>query len=465
MANSTAECRSEESSFTEQLRQRLALFPAPSRYLVGFSGGADSTALLVAMLELRQELAADIHAVHFNHGLQPDANSWQEHCLAFCSRNKIRLHIHKLELNVAAGKSPEEEARQKRYKKVEQLLGDGEIYLTAHHADDNAETFFLNLMRGSGVDGLAAIPPLRRIGRGWVARPLLDFRRKNLEEFLRARRISWLEDPSNQDLAFDRNYVRNQLLPDLDKRWPGVWKRLNQAAVHARDFANVLNTLLAERHGNLLQDRYTLALDPFLGLDSELQALLLRQWLRDQDIVSPPRSRLQEFLVQLNYSTRKGARPELRWAQWQIKRHGNMLWVHEYPFAAVCPNRTWTAGMELSLGPDFGTLSLSGNTTIIPEGWTVGPLKKAAGLRLHEGGPRHRLKELLREQGVPTWLRAAIPVLYWQGEAAAVGNWLFSDELQRWLLQNRVTYMWRPDHPLLCKLQSVSVQFLDERNH
>jgi tRNA(Ile)-lysidine synthetase-like protein len=121
--------------------------------------------------------------------------------------------------------------------------------------------------------------------------------------------------------------------------------------------------------------------------------------------------------------------------------------------------------MELSLGPEFGTLSLSGKAAIIPDGWTVGPPQKAAGLRLHAGGPRRKLKELLREQGIPPWLRTAIPVLYWHGEAAAVENGLLSDELQDWLLQNEVTYTWRPNHPLLRKLQSVSVHFPDERNH
>lgn len=445
-----------------QLLQRLAIFPTPPRYWVGFSGGADSTALLVALNELGVDLAAEFHAVHFNHGLQTAADDWQTHCLSFCKKNNIPLSIQQLEINLTPGQSPEAQARQQRYAAVEKLLGDGEIYLTAHHADDNAETFFLHLMRGSGMDGLAAIPPLRRIGQGWVARPLLEFRRQDLESFLRQRNIPWLQDPSNLNAAYDRNYVRNSLFPALDKRWPGVVKRLNQTASHARDFTAVLARLLASRHGNIILDNHTLALEPFIGLDLELQAMLLRQWLRGQEIISPPKQRLREFLHQLKASDQAGKRPELRWARHLIKRHGGALWLHQLRCPDQCPSRPWTSGMSLDLGTDFGLIHLSGNPVDIPPGWDIGPRRNGARMMQRTGGPRRKVKELMRECGLPPWLRPAVPVLYWQGEAAALGDWLFSARLQRWLSDSSLVYTWQPNHPLLCKLQSVSVHSLDQ---
>jgi tRNA(Ile)-lysidine synthase len=465
MANSKAERTAKRSFAVAQLLKRLTFFPDPSRYWVGFSGGADSTALLIALNEAKKNLAAQFRAIHFNHGLQSEASSWQAHCVAFCKQRNIPIDVYRLELHLTEGKSPEEQARHQRYAAIERLMSEGEIYLTAHHADDNAETFFLNLMRGSGMDGLAAIPPLRRLGKGWVARPLLEYQRKDLELFLRQRDISWLEDPSNRDLMFDRNYIRNQVLPDLDKRWPGVSKRLNQSAVHARNFTTILSDLLAERYGDLLLDRHTMAVEPLLCLEPEMQAMLLRHWLRDQEMVSPPQKRLREFLVQLNASKGKGTQPELRWAQWQIKRHGKLLWLHRRSVPGICPSRTWASEMRTDLGPEFGTVSLAGDAMVVPENWEVAPRRKAASIRLHPGGPRRKLKELLREQGVPPWLRSAIPVLYWRGEAAAVGDWLLSDELQRFLSHHRMVYTWSPNDPLLCKLQSVSVHFLEQRNH
>ena len=450
-------------SFTTlHLLERLARFPVPSRYWVGFSGGADSTALLVAFHELGSELVAGLHAIHFNHGLQAEADEWQAHCLSFCEQRNIPLRIQQIDLKLAEGQSPEEQARQHRYAAIEHLLGDGDVYVTAHHADDNAETFLLNLMRGSGMDGLAAIPPLRKIGNGWVARPLLDIHRHLLENFLRERNIPWLEDPSNRDLSFDRNYVRNKLFPDLDQRWPGVVLRLNHTASLARNFTMVLNRLLAEQHGALILDRYRLAIEPFLRLEPEMQAMLLRQWLRDQDIVSPPKKRMHEFLVQLNTSAGACTHPELRWAQWLIKRHGEILWLHRVPSPEFCPSLHWVSGMHVDLGSDFGSFRLSGNPVTTPDGWEIGPRRKTARMRSHANGPRRKLKEVMRECGLPPWLRSTIPVLYWHGEAAAVGDWLFSADLKRFLSEHGLVYNWRPVHPLLCKLQSVSVHFRDQ---
>jgi tRNA(Ile)-lysidine synthase len=449
-----------EAFSARQLQILLTGFPSSRRYWVGFSGGADSTALLVAMNELAPQLPAKLHAVHFNHGLQPAAAHWQAHCQFFCEQRGIPFHVRQLELDVARGQSPEEQARHHRYAAMEQLLDQGDTYLTAHHADDNAETFFLNLMRGSGMDGLAAIPPIRKLGKGWVARPLLEWRRSELESFLRLQGIAWLEDPSNLNTAYDRNYLRHQLFPQLDLRWPGAIGRLNQTAAHARDFAALLTSLLTAQHGSLMLDNYTLALEPFLGLERELQAMLIRKWLRDQDIVSPPKPKLHEFLRQINGSARADRQPELRWAGNLIKRHGGLLWLHDISCPAVCPSRAWRDGLNLDLGKDFGHLRLSGNLSDVPPGWEVAPLRRGARIVLNQRGPRRKLAELMRECGLPPWLRAAIPVLYWRGEAAAVGDCLLSSAMQQFLAQNAAEFDWEPNHPLLRKLQSVSVHSL-----
>ena len=159
----------------------LRRLPRPEKYWVGFSGGADSTALLQALHEVRDALPAPLHAVHFNHGLQEEAAGWQRHCRSFCRNRNIPFHAEKLEIRRTERASLEEEARNSRYRAVAGLLGEREMYLTAHHAEDQAETLFLNLMRGSGVEGLAGIPPLRGLGAGWVARPMLDVHREELE--------------------------------------------------------------------------------------------------------------------------------------------------------------------------------------------------------------------------------------------------------------------------------------------
>jgi len=440
------------------LRSFLLRIEDVSNFWVGFSGGADSTALLVALNELHSEFDINFQAVHFNHGLQVDAMSWQRHCQAFCQQRNIALHVAVLNIHSSLGPGPEGRARQQRYAAAEQLLGPGDVLLTAHHADDNAETLLINLMRGCGMDGIAGIPHIRALGDGRVARPFLGLQRSDLEAFLRTRDIKWLEDPSNLNQEFDRNFIRNGLLPILAQRWPGAVKSLNQVSSHARELTEIITKLLEAHYGHLILDGFTLALPPLLRLEPELQGLLLRQWLRDQDIITPPRRRLSEFLRQLNLTSSPGEHAELRWSGHLLKRSGSLLWLCTAPAPGPCPVLPWTSGMQLNLGNEAGTLELSGPQTNPPAGWAAGPRKAGDRMSLHEGGPRHTIKELMRNGGIPPWLREAVPVLYWDDRPVAVGDWLLHPDLHGFLKRNGLRYRWRPRHPLLCKLQSVSVQ-------
>jgi tRNA(Ile)-lysidine synthase len=447
-----------------QLQERLAPLSFASRIWVGFSGGADSTALLVALKELESELPAEFAAVHFNHGLQASADEWQSHCELFCSERNIPIAIHRLELHLKEGKSAEEQARNVRYRKIENFLEERQVYLTAHHADDNAETLFLNLMRGSGLDGLAGVPPLRSLGRGWVARPLLDFRRRSLEVFLLSRNISWLQDPSNLDTSFDRNFLRNIVFPALEKRWPGLAGNLNQTSRNARDSANVLAQLLTHPLANPVMDEYTLSVDVLLGLNDEVQTAVLRHWIREKGAPIPPRRRLQQFLDQLRNCTTGANRAELRWAGQLMKRHQGVVWWHRLPSPALKAPLPWAHGDKLDLEPEFGSIKLPGSHGTIPPGWEVGPLRPGARMQLHASGPRRKLIDLLREWGIPPWLRYAVPVLYWDGAAVALGDSVLEPRLSNWLSEQDASILWHPAHPILRKLKSVCTQ-PSERNN
>lgn len=446
-----------------QLCEIIRSYPVAPRLWVGFSGGADSTALLLALHELSAEIPASIQAVHFNHGLQAAASQWQKHCQAFCEARRIPFYTEDLDLGTRDGHSPEEHARHHRYSAVRRLLGVGDIFLTAHHADDNAETLLLNLMRGSGIDGLTGIPRLRRMGKGWVARPLMDFRRQELEDFLCHRQIGWLEDPSNNNSGFDRNFLRNNIIPELEKRWPGTIPGINQTARHARELTATLTGLLGQQHGDLLQDDFTLPLPALLRLQPDLQSLVIRHWLRDQDIITPPRRRLLEFLRQLNSPSTNGRADELRWSDWMIKRHGESLWLQAVPTLPACPGHLWMGGATLELGAVFGDVILNGSSSI-PQNWEIGPRRQNTTMQLHESGCHRQMKELLRLLGIPPWLRDSVPILYWEGQVAAVGDWLIGPRLRQLLEAESASYHWNPRHPLLRKLQSVSVDFLKQEN-
>jgi tRNA(Ile)-lysidine synthase len=444
----------EPSDFdSRHLLASLARLPAPEKYWIGFSGGADSTALLQAMWECREQLPVPIHAVHFHHGLQDAADAWQEHCNSFCRERDIPFLSEKLEIDSGVRSSPEEEARNCRYRAVARILGDQEMYLTAHHAEDQAETLFLNLMRGSGIEGLAGIPVLRNLEKGWVARPLLDRHRAELERFLETRGLSWLTDPSNEDTAFDRNYLRVDLFPLLEERWPGLVRRLSRTARNARITASAMAMFIENQSGDLIRDRFKMPLRKLLELEPEMQTLIVRQWLRRHEVSVLPEARLREFLDQLA-GAQLTSQAEVQWEGWMIKRYQRDLWLHRRKPFMECPEVEWQGSMDVDLGPDSGSLHLIGDTVPIPGSWRVRARKEGDRIRLLPNGPSHKIKQFFQSAFVPPWLRPGIPVLEWNGEPVALGDWVFGHSLQKWLFENDLEYQWRPADSVLDRVRS-----------
>lgn len=443
----------ETSGFSPALlAARLAQFPVPAKYWVGFSGGADSTALLEALHEIRDRLTAPLEAVHFDHGLQRSSADWAEHCRSFCLQRELPFRSIRLDLapgdRTDRSDSPEELARNGRYRAIEGLLGDNELYLTAHHAEDQAETLLLNLMRGSGVEGLAGIPALRGLGRGWVARPVLDVHRSDLVEFLEKRSIGWLEDPSNDDDRFDRNFLRNDVIPLLERRWPGLSRRLARTARNARASATALADFIENQSGDLLGDRFRMPACRLLEFDEGMQALVLRQWLRRHEVPVLPEARLLTFLEQLA-DARPGTQAEVQWADWMMKRYRNDLWLHRREPYQACAEKRWTTGMRIELGPDSGQFRLLGPKTEIPPGWRVGSRQAGDRIRPVHGGPSRKLKMLFQATSVPPWLRLGIPVLYWDDEPVALGDWIPGHRLGLWLAEHQLELEWKPGDPVL----------------
>lgn len=437
----------------EILLASLKRLPAPGKYWVGFSGGGDSTALLQALYELSDRLPAPVHAVHFDHGLQAQAGDWQAHCRAFCEERNIPFRAEKLDIRKSPQNSLEEESRNSRYRAVARILDVGELYLTAHHAEDQAETLFLNLMRGCGIEGLAGIPALRRLGNGQVARPLLDVHRCELESYLDRHGIGWLEDPSNEDTSFDRNYLRQDLFPLLETRWPGLSRRLSRTARNARSGANALAQFIEGRSGELLGDPIRMPVTRLLEFDADMQALILRQWLRRHEVPVLPESRLRELLGQLADAA-PDSQPEVQWGDWMIKRYRHDLWLHRRAPHAACAAKDWRDGMQIDLGPVAGTYTLVGGETPIPEGWRVAPRASGARIRPRESGPSRKIKQYFQAASVPPWLRLGIPVLYWDDEPVALGDWALGHRLWQWLAENGLELEWKPADPVLARVRS-----------
>ncbi|UTF60120.1 tRNA lysidine(34) synthetase TilS [Gilvimarinus sp. DA14] len=413
--------------------QDLAFQHHASRWLVGFSGGLDSTVLLHSLSAA--QLSTPVVAVHVHHGLSPNADSWQRHCKAVCDSLEVPLLTQRLGLHSPTG-NLEERARQARYQAIKELTQPGDVVLLGHHRDDQAETLLYRLMRGAGVKGLAAMGEHRRLGNANLWRPLLHYSRAELLAYAREHGLQWIEDESNQQLHFDRNYLRQQVLPALTERWPEASKAMTQSAEHCREAQSLL-TDLAILDSQQLAERpepggCSVDLAHLRALPPRRQKNYLRYWLDERFGVSISRQAQVDIEQQLlGEGTSVAARIFV--AQVQLCCFADRLYAldarAQWAPGADEPSLPWqTVTKPLAL-PGGDCLSLKPATCkgIHPD-YLTGKLEvrwRQGGERCQPAGRGHSqtLKKLLQEYQVPTWLRPRVPLLFIDGELAAVGDY------------------------------------------
>ena len=445
----------------ERLLQILKSFPPVNSYVVGFSGGADSTALLHALSKIHPQLDAPVSAVHINHGIHPDADHWQLQCENFCRQHGMDLICLKIDLKNRSGKGLEAEARHLRYEAISSLLNPADCLLTAHHADDQAETLLLNLMRGSGVDGLAGMPECRPLGSGVLQRPLLSFKNSALRNYLHENDIAWTEDPSNRHLDHDRNFVRHAVIPLLEQRWPEVSQRLLLTCEAMADARHLLERLADEYLGlNPGLCPFVLQITPQCQAHPELFKLVVRRWLKRTDAPGIPAYKLDTFCDQVQQAE-NDHNISVRWGDWTLRWYKNKLWLHPCVEILPCPVVAWPQEKtEVDLGKDVGRLVLrtgtpTGNrpdtgTRLFPDGeFSVGGRVNLATSVISLGGHHKSLKNLFQSANIPPWLRDSIPLCTLDSEIVAIGDWCFNERFASWLAEKGTRLNWHPRHPLL----------------
>ena len=409
-----------------ELRLLESLLPwrnAPA-WRVAFSGGLDSTVLLHLLTCLaRVEDLPALSAIHVEHGLQQAAKDWPEHCRQVCATFGVPLRVEQVVVQRNSS-SLERAARNARYQAFERLLAPAEVLLTAQHRDDQAETLLFRLLRGSGLKGLAGMPRQRALGVGTLLRPLLDVSRAELEAYARQHQLVWVEDPSNQDVQYTRNYLRHQLIPLLEQRWPATGSVLARTAGHLAEAQALLEELALEDIRRLQVH----AEPDWLKLPSlDLQALRALSDARQRNV-------LRTFLAPLT------ALPDsAHWAGWYALRDAaidaqprwclgsgvlqradqRLWWVPNAWLLPLASEHIWSDPRQSLQVSDNGQLEFIGEP---PEG----PLNvryRCGGETLYIPGRGHRdLKRLLNEARVPAFARARLPLLYRGEELLAVAN-------------------------------------------
>ncbi len=244
------------------------------------------------------------------------------------------------------------------------------------------------------------------------------------------------------------------MFPVLERRWPGLSRRLSRTARNARITASAMAMFIESQSGDLIRDRFKMPLHKLLELDTEMQTLILRQWLRRHEVPVLPEQRLREFLKQLA-EARSESTAEVQWEGWMIKHYQLDLWLHPAkPFLACCTEQPWRSGMQLNLGIDSGLLILRGEQIDPPPGWVARARRPGDRIRPRAHGSSQKLKHFYQAASIPPWLRPGIPVLEWDGEPVALGDWVLGHRLQDWLLENGLEFRWEPTDPVLERLHA-----------
>lgn len=405
-----------ERPWPEALAASLSNLPAHSGLYIALSGGLDSVVLLHALV--RHFRSSDrLTAVHVNHQLQPNAGETENFCRRLCESLRVPCQIIRVEVPATTSSNNfpgtgglEEAAREARYRAFKSCLDDNDLLLMAHHADDQTETVLFRLLRGTGVAGLAGMPAFRALGNGALYRPFLNFSRQQLEAWAGEQSFDWIEDPSNQDQRFDRNYLRKTIIPALRQRWPALNRRLAataRACSESDDLARSLGSLHFSRCGTADGG---LDISLLAGLSLVEQKNLIRWWVERQQR-SPPNPADWQGLMSDFIDSGDDRQPQYCGDDYLIRRHRNRLYLVTGQSVTGAEGAPVLPGQETAWGEWrlwLQAATAAGGTA--PE-LQVCLRQGGERIRPRAGGPSKPLKKWLQEQAVPPWERNRLPLV------------------------------------------------------
>lgn len=414
----------------------LYVLPENNEYVVAYSGGVDSHVLLHCCSSLN----LPVRAVHVHHGLQAVADSWVNHCQTICEQLDISLDVVYVDAKQKKGarQSPEESARDARYQALENALTEGDCLLTGQHLNDQAETLLLQLFRTATSAGLSAMPAAKRFGEFLHARPLLSFSRDEIERFAKQNDLRWIEDPSNEDTLYDRNFVRKDVVPLLESRWPEAITQLSTVArlqsnnlsvqedMAAIDMANAVVMHDVKLKLSTYDVVSMLSILALKKLSTARVLNVLRYWIIQLASKQPTRNILEEIAKSL-IDSQQDANPIIVFSDYEFRRYQNNLYLLKKK--TTVDNKIdfeWNPAKTKVLQMPHGRLNI---IDTVGEGLQNKLRDENLKITFRQGGESfnpygrqhsQRLKKLLQEEGIPPWERDLIPLVYFNEELIAV---------------------------------------------
>jgi tRNA(Ile)-lysidine synthase len=395
--------------------------------IVALSGGPDSAALLSGLTALRGQFRdLPLRAVHIDHGLQAAAADFRRNAAALCDELAVPLHIIAVQVQAKAGESLEAAARAARYAALAAQLKARECLLTAHHREDQAETFLLQALRGAGLKGMSAMPMSRALGAGWHVRPLLGVSGEDLRQLAGAARLLQSRDPMNDDARFDRVHLRREIWPPIEERWPAAAMALSRAAGHVAEAQSLLEELAREDIARL-RDGDELSIQGLRILPPQRRANAVRLWLAAKGLEAPSTARLAEALRQI-LEADDDHQPAIAWGNQALRRYRQRMFV-----TAAEPPRIEPVQWAVELGSAVELSAPLGRLTWVPQFGGIAPqrLPPTVSVRRREGGESLKpaaaaktqsLQHLCQAAGVLPWMRDALPLIFSGAELVAVAD-------------------------------------------
>jgi tRNA(Ile)-lysidine synthase len=416
------------------LRAQLRALAGPlrgARFCIAYSGGLDSTVLLASLASLRERDGFHLRALHVDHGLHPDSAQWADGARRQARRLGVACGVLRVRIRRGSGESIEALAREARYTALTAALAAQEQLITAHTQDDQLETVLLALSRGGGMRGLAAMSARSNLAHRVLLRPLLAVSRAALAQFAQARKLTWIEDLTNLDARFDRNYLRLRVLPPLRERWPALAATASRSASHLAEAQQQL-TCLARQAAAQAADGAALRVSALRALDAPARRNLLLYWIAAQGITPPDHRRLAEIAGPV-LEARPDAAPRVQWRGGELRRHGDRLFALTAQASAARPQAQswdWQRHSWLALG-DGSTLGLiadrHGDLDLAKLPARLRVDFRRGGERLYAAHGRMPLKDLLQVHDVAPWQRDAVPLLLRGSRIVAVADLWVAD--------------------------------------